>query len=202
MPTDRSTVDLLPEAARAVTAVVDAVAASPADAWDAPSPCAGWSVRDVLNHLVAEHLWAPHLLRAETLAQVGDRYDGDVLGADPGAAWRRAMSASLLAWAQADLAGQVHTSMGLHDVAEYAHQMLLDLTVHGWDLAAGARTPYEAVPYAVEDGIAYETPLVAQGLKAGIFAPPTGYAGPNRLGVLLSFTGRNPLTTAGQRPVT
>lgn len=187
-----STIDLLPEAARAVTAVLEAIEAIGGGAWRAPSPCAEWTVRDVANHLVSEHLWAPHLLRGETLAQVGQAYDGDVLGADPIGAWRRAMTASMLAWAHADPAGRVHTSMGLLDVVEYAHQMLLDLTVHGWDLAAGAGVEYAPVADSVEDGIAYEKPLVAQGVKAGIFNPPTGYDGENRLGVLLGLTGRRP----------
>lgn len=193
MGTGRSTIDLLPEAARAVTAVVAAV---PATAWAAPSPCSEWTVRDVLCHLTSEHLWAPRLLRGESLEQVGDAYDGDVLGADPLAAWRRAMTTSMLAWAQADPAERVQTSLGPIEVAEYAHQMLLDLTVHGWDLAAGAGTPYTPVPDAVEDGIAYERPQVERGLKEGIFAPPTGYQGENRLGVLLSLTGRRPRPSA------
>src|SRR3712207_7164865 len=34
---------------RPLTAVLDAV---PADAWDRPSPCEGWTVRDVVRHLV------------------------------------------------------------------------------------------------------------------------------------------------------
>lgn len=185
----KGAIALLPDAARATTAVVAAI--DPQE-WGRPSPCARWSVRDVLNHLAAEHLWAPHLLRGDSLAEVGGRYDGDVLGADPVGAWRRAMSGSLLAWAQADPAATVHTSMGLLCVQEYAHQMLLDLTVHGWDLAAGAGVAYAAVEDAVEDGIAYETPLVAAGAKASIFAAPTGYDGPNRLGVLLGLTGRKP----------
>jgi hypothetical protein len=53
------------------------------DQWDGPTPCTEWSVRAVVNHLVAEQLWVPHLLRGETLADVGDRHEGDVLGADP-----------------------------------------------------------------------------------------------------------------------
>lgn len=183
------TIWLLPVAARAVTAVVAAI---PSERWSVPSPCARWSVRDVLNHLTSEHLWAPHLLRGDTLAEVGTRYDGDVLGDDPHGAWRRSSTASLAAWTQADPADRVHTSTGLLGVGEYAHQMLLDLTVHGWDLAAGAGVAYRPVAGAVEDGIAYEKPLIDQGLKAGIFAAPVAYDGADRLGVLLALTGRDP----------
>lgn len=183
------TIELLPEAARAVTAVVDAI---PATALHDPSPCSRWRVGDVLNHLVAEHLWAPHLLRGESLDQVGGRYDGDVLGPDPASSWRRAMTFSMMAWAQADPTARVASSQGELGVGEYAHQMLLDLTVHGWDLAAGVGVGYAPPADAVEDGIAYETPRVGEGVTAGIFAAPTGYDGENRLGVLLGLTGRRP----------
>lgn len=183
------TIELLPEAARALSAVVEIV---PEREWSAPSPDEGWTVRDVLNHVTSEHLWAPRLLRGETVAEVGDAYDGDVLGDDPVGAWKRAMAASLQAWAQADASGSVHVSFGEISVEEYAHQMLLDLTVHGWDIAAGAGVAYAPVADAVEDAIAYWTPRAEQGVAAGIFKPATGYDGENRLGVLLGLTGRTP----------
>ena len=73
-----------------IDAFGEKVRAVPADRWTAPTPCTDWSVRDLVNHVTGEHLWAPHLLDGETIAQVGDRYDGDVLGDSPVAAWERA----------------------------------------------------------------------------------------------------------------
>ena len=113
------------------------VRAVPDDRWDAPTPCTEWSVRDLVNHMTSEHLWAPHLLRGETLDQVGDRYDGDVLGDDPvdvgaGRGCVRAM------WLEVAPGTPVHLSSGPTPVEEYAEQMRLDLVVHGWDLARGA----------------------------------------------------------------
>ncbi|HEY0869487.1 MAG TPA: maleylpyruvate isomerase N-terminal domain-containing protein, partial [Acidothermaceae bacterium] len=64
------------------------------DRWLRATPCTDWSVRDVVNHVTSEHLWVPHLLRGETIAQVGSRYDGDVLGDDPVYAWERASALS------------------------------------------------------------------------------------------------------------
>ena len=183
------TIELLPEAARVVTGVVESV---PFGSWSRPSPCAGWTVRDVLNHLVSEHLWAPRLLAGETLAQVGASYDGDLLGADPVAAWRSACARSMLAWASADPGGQVHTSMGLLAVGEYAHQMLIDLTVHAWDIARGAGMPMTPVADAVEDGLTYETPRVASGGVAGIFAPPLRIESEVPFDRLLAMLGRDP----------
>lgn len=127
-----------------VTELVDRM---PADAWDKQSPCEGWTVRDVLNHLTAEHLWAPRLLAGETIEQIGSDYDGDVLGDDPIAAWDTAQMRSRQAWSNVDDDTPVELSFGRATADQYAEQMLLDLTVHAWDLAHGAGVP-EGPPVA------------------------------------------------------
>ena len=194
-PPTQGPVALLPAAAARVT---DAVSAIPGDRWDAASPCTRWSVRDVLNHVVSEHRWAPHLLLGESLQDVGQRYDGDLLGSDPVGAWTSAITASLLAWAGADSCGDadapersVQTSMGPIAVREYAHQMLVDLTVHGWDLATGAAVPYEPHPGAVGECLEYEQPRVEAGGIAGIFRPPVSTTSADPFHRLLALLGRN-----------
>ncbi|WP_189213131.1 MULTISPECIES: TIGR03086 family metal-binding protein [Actinokineospora] len=107
--------------------------------WDAPTPCTEWTVRDLVNHVTREHLWAPYLLRGATIAEVGDRFDGDVLGPDPVDTWVKAATGSIDAFHQRGaLVGQVHTSGGPINADEYAWQMIFDLTIHAWDLARGA----------------------------------------------------------------
>ncbi len=64
--------------------------AVPDDCWDDPTPCRGWSVRDLVNHVVGEDLWTVPLLGGATIEDVGDSLDGDLLGADPKAAGRAA----------------------------------------------------------------------------------------------------------------
>jgi uncharacterized protein (TIGR03086 family) len=106
--------------------------------WDDGTPCTEWSVRDLVNHLVSEHLWAPWLLRGATLAEVGERFDGDVLGDDAVRAWETAAKESRAAFHRSGaLDGQVHTSGGMTPAAAYGWQMTTDLTVHAWDLAHG-----------------------------------------------------------------
>src|SRR5581483_10505539 len=51
------------------------------DDWARPTPCTDWSVRDLVRHLVYEELWAPPLLAGATMAEVGDRFEGDILHA-------------------------------------------------------------------------------------------------------------------------
>ena len=82
--------DLLDFQQRATEEFDRRVAATTDDKWKRPTPCADWDVRALVNHVVYEDLWAPHLARGETVEQVGDRYEGDQLGSDPKAAWRDA----------------------------------------------------------------------------------------------------------------
>ncbi|AGP61457.1 maleylpyruvate isomerase N-terminal domain-containing protein [Streptomyces rapamycinicus] len=75
-----SSLQLIPDAINRFGARVHAV---DGHRWNDSTPCTEWTVRDLVNHLVSEHLWVPHLLAGESLEQVGDRYDGDMVGADP-----------------------------------------------------------------------------------------------------------------------
>jgi len=104
--------------------------------WGDATPCAGWDVRELVNHVTGEQLWAPHLVAGETIEQVGDRYDGDVLGDDPVWTWQQAAPASVEAFAAPGaLDRTVHLSYGDESCREYLTQMLTDAAVHGWDLA-------------------------------------------------------------------
>ena len=112
---------------------VDAVDASQ---WGDPTPCADWDVRKLVNHVVGEELWTVPLLQGSTIEDVGDRFDGDVLGDDPVAAARSAAEAAVTA--VDDLLPQretVHLSYGEERAEEYVLQLAADHLVHGWDLA-------------------------------------------------------------------
>ena len=112
------------------------VRAVPADAWENPTPCSEWDVRALVNHVTVEALWTPHLLDGATIADVGDRYDGDVLGADAVAAWTEAMNSELDALTGPDvLERTVNVSWGQISGTDYVSQLTTDHLVHAWDLA-------------------------------------------------------------------
>ncbi len=126
-------VDLQRRAADEFGRRVDAVAD---DQWGAPTPCTDWDVRALVNHVVSECLWAPELMAGRTIAEVGDRFDGDVLGDDPKAAWHDSVPAALAAFAEGGaLDRTVHLSYGDESAREYATQLTTDFLVHAWDLA-------------------------------------------------------------------
>jgi uncharacterized protein (TIGR03086 family) len=104
--------------------------------WNTPSPLPGWTVRRLVNHLVNEERWTPPLLDGATIEEVGSRYDGDLLGDDPVAAFDDAAAAALAAVrVENALEGTVHLSFGDHPAREYAMQLAADHLVHAWDLA-------------------------------------------------------------------
>jgi len=108
------------------------------DQWSNPTPDTQWSVRDLVEHLVGEQLWVPLLLGGSTIEEIGDRFDGDNLGADPKTALSLAITAARNAWlAPGAIDRTVHLSFGDAPATEYGWQMTTDLAVHAWDLARG-----------------------------------------------------------------
>src|ERR1700709_469063 len=70
------------------------VTAVDAGQWGTSTPCSEWDVRALVGHVVTEQLWAPARLAGETMEEIGDRFDGDVLGAEPLGSWRAAAARS------------------------------------------------------------------------------------------------------------
>jgi uncharacterized protein (TIGR03086 family) len=116
---------------------LDTLAGLGADGWCGPTPCTEWDVRALLSHVVYEDLWTVPLMEGATIAEVGDRFEGDVLGDDPLGAARAACEVATMAAASGVVAGRtVHLSFGDTPAEEYAYQLAADHVIHGWDLAA------------------------------------------------------------------
>jgi uncharacterized protein (TIGR03086 family) len=86
--------------------------------------------------VVSEARWTSPLLAGQTIEQVGDRLDGDLLGDDPRAAWAAARDEAVGASREPVLDGVlVHLSFGDTPAEEYLLQLTADYLVHAWDLA-------------------------------------------------------------------
>jgi uncharacterized protein (TIGR03086 family) len=121
------------------------------DQWDKPTPCSEWSVRDLVHHLVYEDVWAPPLFEGQTIEQVGDRFEGELLGDDPKKAWASARDATLAAVSKPGaMEDIVHLSSGEVPGAEYTIQLLNDHMIHAWDLARGIGADDKLDPELVE----------------------------------------------------
>src|SRR5215470_19873608 len=123
--------------AKALDATGMIVAGIPPGCWHAGTPCDGWDVRALVNHVVSGNLWAAELAAGGTIEGVGDRLDGDVLGPDPvGSYTASAKAAAAVFRAPGALDAPCAVSYGPVPGSVYAGHRFIDVFVHGWDLAA------------------------------------------------------------------
>jgi uncharacterized protein (TIGR03086 family) len=115
---------------RSLTAVLDSV---PETAWGKDSPCAGWTARDVVSHMVTT--------QREFLTQhgvdLGAEPDAD---AAPAAAWREHSARVLAALSDEAVAGRGFDGFfGPTTVGAALEQFYVwDMVVHRWDVAQAA----------------------------------------------------------------
>ena len=113
------------------------VAGIEAGQWTNPTPCADWNVRALVNHVVAGNLWAVELASGRTIADVGNRLDGDQLGAVPLQAYdESAHAAALVFEAPGALEALCAVSYGPVPGSVYAGHRFIDVLIHGYDIAA------------------------------------------------------------------
>jgi uncharacterized protein (TIGR03086 family) len=165
-----------------------------ADQWQWPTPDEQWNVRDLVNHLVVEQLWVPPLLAGQTVAEVGDRLDGDQLGDDPVASWDQAARAAAAKFAEPGALGRtVHLSFGDSPAADYCREAICDLVVHSWDLARAINADDRLDPSLVRLVYEYLEPRADAWRAAGAFGARVEVpADADPQARLLGATGRRP----------
>ena len=120
------------------------VAAADADAWERPTPAAGWTVADQVHHLAAGNRLAARAVRGEP----GTRFAGEPTGApparaaDPGVlleAWRASRAEVLGArWRSSTPATAVAWGVGEMTARSLATARLMECWAHGLDCHARA----------------------------------------------------------------
>ncbi len=146
------------------------------DQWGLPTPCDGWSVRELVGHVAAG------CRMAATLAAGGTRDDAisvlgvDHLGNDPVGAIDAALAAQLEAFSRSDISTHVFQHpAGDMPGAQVLRFRVGDLIVHQWDLARaiGADETLDAeLVHEVWDGISPMIPVMA---NSGVFGSgPSG----------------------------
>ena len=164
------------------------------DQWGDPTPCADWDVRTLVNHLAYEDRWAVPLLEGKTIAEVGDQFEGDLLGDDPKGAWASASGDALAAVAGPSvLERTVHLSFGDTTGDDYLSQLITDHVVHAWDLARGTNGDERLAPELVQFALDYLTPRVDAWRAGGAFGPAVDVpADADAQTRLIALTGRQP----------
>ena len=127
------------------------VAGIGSDQWALETPCEGWDVRTLLNHVVSGNRWAAALAAGRTIAEVGDTLDGDQLGAVPLDAYDDSAAAAAAAFeAPGALDAPCAVSYGPVPGSVYAGHRFLDVLVHGWDLATATHQDTALDPALVQ----------------------------------------------------
>ena len=159
--------------------------------WSVSTPCAEWDVRTLINHVAGEYLWVPELMTGRTVAEVGGRLDGDLLGHDPLEALVSAAHAAQAAAAESDaLTRIVHLSFGDVPGAEYLKQMAVDSVIHSWDLARAIAADETLDPELVDFSYAELRQHAEDWRSGGAFGPATPAADDTPQSLLLALTGR------------
>jgi uncharacterized protein (TIGR03086 family) len=174
-----------------LTRTIDAV---PPDAWGNPSPCAGWTARDVVHHLVT---WLPgpgFLLGAFGI----DTAPIPSVDDDPGGAWaavRDAIQGGLDDAAVSSHMADCGPPGTMSFEAAVAMTCIPDVLVHTWDvaMATGVAVALDGDEVASQAaGVAQIPPAVDEAMRgSGHFGPRVEVpADADALTRLLAFYGR------------
>jgi uncharacterized protein (TIGR03086 family) len=134
---------LLDACARVLAEVEGLVAAVTPDRFGDPTPCAGWDVRALVDRLVYENLLWTGLAVGEPRSD----FAADHLGDDHAGAFRAAARATLAAFRAP---GFPQRRYGPAPGWRLVEQVLIEMLVHGWDLAAATGRPTDLVPDVAE----------------------------------------------------
>ena len=150
------------------------VAAIGDEQWALPTPCQGWTVRDLLNHIVAGNLWAAELARGRSIADIGTALDGDMVGDSPLAAYDASAEAAAQAFeVPGALDAPCLVSYGPVPGSVYAGHRFLDVLVHGWDLASATGQSADLDPRLVDACWDVVTPQLSLLQASGMFGTCT-----------------------------
>lgn len=167
--------------------------------WHAATPCREWDVTDLVDHLVDEQRWVPHLLRGLTMAQAGEAVSAAAPAGDPARQWSETSRAARDAWlADGVLERTVHLSYGDASADHYLWEMTADLTIHAWDLARAIGADERLDPALVSAMLDWIRPLSGELVGSGLFDPPVAVPDDaDDQTRLLALSGRR---TEGARP--
>ncbi len=185
---------------RAVTASVTAAKRAGRADLDRPTPCAGWTLRDLLEHMTAQHRG----FRAACLGRGAELEAWQLrpLGDDPVAAYESAAAAVLATFAADDVLERTFRLPEISTTIQFPATRaigfhFIDYVVHGWDVA---RTLGQE--YVLDDELTLATLAIAEAVPNGpertgpspAFRPPPGAAAPSAapLDRILLHLGRTP----------
>ena len=162
------------------------------DQWSNSTPCTDWDVRDLVNHVISEDKWVVPLLAGQTIEEVGEAYDGDLLGDDPQGSWKQTHSDAMDATTDdAVIERTVALSRGPTSADIYLKEVAADNIIHGWDLAKGSGGDTSIDPELAEFAFEFYRPQAELWRQFGAFGAEVRVpADADRQTQLLGMVGR------------
>jgi uncharacterized protein (TIGR03086 family) len=122
--------------------------------------------------MVSEIAWIPDLLEGKTIAEIGDKYEGDLLGNDSLQAWADYYQKANTAVEKVDLNSPVHLSYKDTTANDYLGEVSSDLLIHSWDVAKSININDELPKEIVEQIYEAIKPYISDLQKMGIYSKP------------------------------
>jgi uncharacterized protein (TIGR03086 family) len=174
----------------------DVLANASDDHLTASTPCADYSVGDVVHHVGGLALAFAAAARKDRGPLTGSPPSVDAAQLDPD--WRTSYPPRLAELAQAwtdPSAWQGMTRIAAMDMPGEAVGMvgLTEVVIHGWDLARSTGQTYDLDPDIAEAVLAYVAQVAAQGPVEGLFGPAVPIADDAPvLDRIIALSGRDP----------
>ena len=157
-----------------------------------PTPDAEWTVHDLLQHMTYELAWTADIVEGKTVAEVGDKYEGELLNGDLIDVWKHCAAIAQSAVEGCDINGTAHLSYADKSVEEYLLEAGNDQLIHAWDLgqAIGVLVILDdkTAHHLYEHALARKEELVDSGLFATPVEVPTSADAQTKL---LGILGRS-----------
>jgi hypothetical protein len=142
--------------------------------------------------MLYELAWATDIVDGKTITEVGDAYEGDLVGNDGPRSWRQYELAARQSVAAAPEDRKVHLSYGDTPLNDYLFEAGNDELVHAWDL--GQAIDVEVIFDEKVAKVLYERALKNQASIAGsgLYAPPVKVEATSSIQIkLLALLGRS-----------
>ncbi|MGO4384541.1 TIGR03086 family metal-binding protein [Specibacter sp. RAF43] len=189
---------------RSLDQCAEVIAAISANQADWPTPCAEWTVQDLLHHLVVQDL------HRFTVMARGSHVDPQAATATVGADWctRFSDGAAMLmrAWSTADLNRQVALPGGGEaPLRSRIGLQIAEFTMHSWDLAKATGVSNVLDPTLAEQSLAWAQRTMRpefRGTDKGFAAEVRVPLNADVYARLAGWFGRNPMFRSGPRQTT
>jgi uncharacterized protein (TIGR03086 family) len=177
----------------------DVVGQVPADGWDRPSPCDGWTALDVFGHLSTSVRMGISVLRGEQPSWPQVDRPADLVSGDPVQVWQALAAECRSALDGADLDQEMDTPMGRSTIGQRLAFPAIDLYVHAWDIGQAADIPVTIPDDAIEFAHHYIDRLPPERVRGegGAFGPEVDVpADATPTERFVAWTGRTPRAAA------